>query len=36
MKDDRVYLPHILECIRRIEEDRSDEHSFWALPRQSF
>ncbi len=24
MKDDRVYLRHILECIRRIEEDTSD------------
>ena len=21
MRDDRVYLDHILECIRRIEED---------------
>ena len=21
MKDDRVYLRHILECIRRVEED---------------
>jgi uncharacterized protein with HEPN domain len=24
MKDDRVYLLHILECIRRIEEDTAD------------
>lgn len=24
MKDDRVYLDHILECIRRIEEDIAD------------
>lgn len=24
MKDDRVYLHHILECIRRIEEDTSE------------
>jgi uncharacterized protein with HEPN domain len=24
MKDDAVYLRHILECIRRVEEDTSD------------
>jgi uncharacterized protein with HEPN domain len=24
MKDDRVYLLHILECMRRIEEDTAD------------
>lgn len=24
MKDDRVYLQHVLECIRRIEEDTSE------------
>ena len=24
MKDDRTYLVHILECIRRIEEDTAD------------
>lgn len=24
MKDDRVYLMHIQECIRRIEEDTAD------------
>jgi uncharacterized protein with HEPN domain len=30
MKDDTVYLRHILECIRRIEEDTTDgrEHFF--------
>jgi len=31
MKDDTVYLRHILECIRRIEEDaRNDYDSFKA------
>lgn len=30
MKDDSVYLQHILECIRRIEEDIAEaEHDFW-------
>lgn len=24
MKDDRIYLRHILECIRRVEEDTAD------------
>ena len=26
MKDDRVYLLHILECVRRIEEDTAEGH----------
>jgi uncharacterized protein with HEPN domain len=31
MKDDRVYLLHILECVRRIEEDTADgEDAFMA------
>jgi hypothetical protein len=41
MKDDIVYLVHILECIRRIEEDLAEgqerfmaSHMEWHLPIQ--
>jgi hypothetical protein len=32
MKDDRAYLLHIVECIRRPEEDTAHEYSFCVLP----
>ena len=33
MKDDRVYLLHILECIRRIEEDTAGGRSIFFSSR---